>query len=211
MPLSTASCLRELGVFWSGIKRSCVRASTEKVPLLLSVVRAPCSLGESPLARLRQDVGGADLSPAGSGLGSLLEDGIVLRCAVSLSVVFCGVRRASGVAALRVSDVRVNDASEGVRISARCRKNEHFGVRQPAHMAAPLLWKGVCPIRLPPRWLRLRERLTVDRNRMGRMSVPENHTPLYSGWAWQRPACPLRGAAPSRPEKAVQGCILRMA
>ena len=60
--------------------------------MLLSDVRAECARGESSLARLRQAERSADLLPTGSGLGSLLEDAIVLRSAVSLSAAFFGVR-----------------------------------------------------------------------------------------------------------------------
>ena len=75
----------------------------EKVPLLLPDVRAVRSRGESSRARLREAVRSADLLPAGSGLGSLLEDAMVLRPSVTLG----GARRTSEVAALRVSNVRV--------------------------------------------------------------------------------------------------------
>ena len=98
-----------MGVFWPGIRRSCVRVPVEKVPLLLPVVRS--------LAHLREAVRSTDLSPTGSGQGSLLGDAMVLRSAVSLSVAFFGARRALEVAALRVSDVRVNDTPEDVRFS----------------------------------------------------------------------------------------------
>ncbi len=54
--------------------------------------------------------------------------------------------RASEVAALRVSDVRVNDASEDVRISVRRQKNDQFGVGQMAHMVALPAWRGACPV-----------------------------------------------------------------
>ena len=50
--------------------------------------------------------------------------------------------RASEVAALRVSDVRVNDASEDVRISVRRQKNDQFGVGQMAHMVALPAWRS---------------------------------------------------------------------
>ena len=69
--------------------------------------RAVCPRGETSLGRLRVAVRSSDLPLTGSGLGSLLEDAMVLRLAVSLSVAFFGVPRASEVAALRVSDVCV--------------------------------------------------------------------------------------------------------
>ena len=91
-------------VFLSGVKRSCVNVSAEKAPLCaicalsaatyrLSDVRAMCARGEPSLAHLRQAERIADLPPSGSGLGSLLEDAIVLRPSVSLSVACFGVHR----------------------------------------------------------------------------------------------------------------------
>ena len=73
-----------MGVFLLGVKRPCVHVSMEKVPLLLPDVRAVFSRGESSRARLREAVRSADLLPAGSALGSLLEDAMVLRRVVTL-------------------------------------------------------------------------------------------------------------------------------
>ena len=110
----------------------------------------------------------------------------MLRSAVSLSAAFFGVRRASEMAALRLSDLRANDASEDVRISVLCRKNDQFGVGQMAHVVALPSWKGACPIRLLSGWLWLREWLSVHRDRMGRTPDPENRTPLFVGVARAR-------------------------
>ena len=57
---------------------------------------------------------------------------MVLRSALSPSVAFFGVRRASEVAALRVSDVCVNEALADVKISVHCQRNDQFGVGQMA-------------------------------------------------------------------------------
>ena len=121
--------------------------------------------------------------PHGSALGSLLEDAMVLRSAVSLSVAFFGARRASEVAALRVSDVRVREAFEDVKISVRCQKNDQFGVGQMAHMVALPSWKGACPIRLLSGRQWLRKWLTSHGDRLGRMSGPVGHTPMFTGLA----------------------------
>ena len=135
-------------VFCSGITRFCVHASMEKVPLLLSDVRALFSRGESSPARLHAAVRSADLPPTGSGLGSphggrhgTAPGGI------PVGGLF-GVRCASGEAALRVPDVCVNEALEDVKITVRRHRNDQFGVGQLAHMVALPSWEGASPVRL---------------------------------------------------------------
>ena len=141
-----------MGVFWSEIKRSCAHVSMQQVPLLFPDVRTVCSRGESSLERLREAVRSSNLPPAGSGRISLLEDAMVLRPAVSLSVGFFGARGATEVAALWVSVVCVDAAREDVRISLCCQKNDQLGVGQMAHMVALPSRKGARPARLPSDW-----------------------------------------------------------
>ena len=154
-----------MGAFCSGIKRSCVHVSMEKAPLLLPDARAVCARGESSLARRREATRSADLPPTGSGLGSLLEDSRVQRPAVSRSAAFLGARRASEVAALRVSYACVSKALGDVEIGVRCQKNDQSGVGQMAHMVALPLWKVACPGRLLSGRLCLREWPAVCRDR----------------------------------------------
>ena len=71
-------------------------------------------------------------------------------------------------------------------MSARCQKNDQFGVGQMARIAAPSLGKCACLICLLPGWLGLRGWLPCHRGRMGRMSDPANHTPLLIGLAHAR-------------------------
>ena len=66
-----------LGVFWAGIKRSCVRATLEKSPLALEDARGLRCRAEVNCARLRQVADCSDLPPGCSGLGQMLELAIV--------------------------------------------------------------------------------------------------------------------------------------
>ena len=98
-----------MGVSWSGVKRSCIHLTVEKSPLLFSDVRELRRRVEVSRTRLRQAVGGADLAPGGAGLGQMLGRAMTLRRAASARLAFFGVRKASEVAGLRVSDVKVAD------------------------------------------------------------------------------------------------------
>ena len=113
-----------MGVFWNGIKRSRVRATSEKSPLLLEVMRAVRIRGESASAHLRQAVARKDLPAIGCGLGSTLEDTLTLRAASSMSTAFFGVRRASEVAALDLSEVCVDPSTGLADIKARRQKTK---------------------------------------------------------------------------------------
>ena len=175
-----------MGVSWSGIKRSCVQASLGKCPPLLSDVRAVCTRNESSLARLRQAARAADLPSVGVGLGPLVEEAMVLRSAESLSVAFFGARRASEVAALRVSGFSVSEFANDVGISVRRQRDDQFGIGQLAHLVAPPSWKGACNVRRKPGWLLLRGWLSAHRGRSARMSDPGNHAPLFVGLARAR-------------------------
>ena len=59
-----------MGVFWNGIKRSCVHATPGKLPLLSAEMRAVRIRGKSALARLRPEVARKDLPLVGCGPGS---------------------------------------------------------------------------------------------------------------------------------------------
>ena len=58
-----------MGLFWSGIKRSCIHSTLEKAPLLFSDVYDLRRKGEASLGCLTQAVGGAGLASGGVGLG----------------------------------------------------------------------------------------------------------------------------------------------
>ena len=72
-------------------------------------------------------MGGSDLAPGCAGLGRMLEDAMTLRCAVSVCLAFFGVRRASEVAGLRTSGVRVGVANSVAELKARQQKNDQLG------------------------------------------------------------------------------------
>ena len=97
-----------MGVFSAGIKRSRVHVALEKSPLLLGDVHGWRNRSEVSCARLCQAAGCPDLPPGCAGLGQALENAMVLRCAASVCIAFFAVRRASGVAGLRTSDVSVD-------------------------------------------------------------------------------------------------------
>ena len=108
-----------MGAFWAGIRRSCVHATSGKSLLLLAEMRAVCVRGESALARLRQAVARKDSPVVGCGLGSFLEDALALRAASSTPTACFGVRRASEVAALNVSEVCVDSSTGAADIKVR--------------------------------------------------------------------------------------------
>ena len=73
---------------------------------------------------------------------------MVLRIAVSLSAAFLRVRRASEVAALRVTDVCICESTGDVKISVRRQKDDQFGMGQIAYLVASPSLKGARPVRL---------------------------------------------------------------
>ena len=111
---------------------------------MLSDVRSLCVKAETSAARLRRAVGGSDLPPNGAGLGAWVDEALSLRCAVSASLLFSDVRRASEIAALTKADVVVDEPAGVVGLKIRCQKNDQSGVRQTAHVAALPAWKGIC-------------------------------------------------------------------
>ena len=116
-----------MGVFYSGIKRSCIHSTLEKAPLLFSDVYDLRRKGETSLGFLTQAVGGAGLASGGVGLGQMLHHAVPLRGAVSVALAFFGVRRASEVAGLRVRDVRVDNAGGRADIEVRQQKMTSWG------------------------------------------------------------------------------------
>ena len=143
-------------VFWDGIKRACIHVSFEKSPLLFGGVRALCARAETGSVRLRQAVGNSELPPSGPGLSALVDGALALRCAVSGPFAFIGVRRSSESAALRLSDVNVNDSAGVTESKICCQKNDQLGVGQMAHVVAAPAWRGACPVRPISDWSRFR-------------------------------------------------------
>ena len=80
----------------------------------------------------------------------------------------------------------VNKALEAAKISVRSQENDQFGVGRMAHMVARQSRQGACPVRPLSGWLQLRKRLTAHTDRLGRISDPSNHTPLFIGLARAR-------------------------
>ena len=119
-----------MGVFWSGAKRSRIHSTLDRAPLLLSDAHELRRKGGASLDRLKQAAGGADLAPGGFGLGQMLQRAMTLRGAVSAALAFFGVRRASEVAGLRASDVRVDGAGGLAALEIRQQKNDQFGAGQ---------------------------------------------------------------------------------
>ena len=175
-----------MGVFWSGIKRSSVHSTTEKVPLMFSDVHSACLQGHKSVERLKQAAGGPDLAPGGVGLGQMLPHAMALRASVSVALAFFGVRRASEIAALRVKDVRL-DLDDGLlAMHVRQQKNDQFGVGQVAKVVALPAWGGACPLQLTSGWLWFRSWLARHRNYTGRLSVEDEDGFLLVGLARAR-------------------------
>ena len=108
---------------------------------------------------------------------------MALRCAVSARLAIFGVRRASEIAGLRVSDVRVDEANGVVALKVRRQKNDQFGVRQMAHVVALPSWQGACPVQLTSDWLWFRSWLARNRKYAGRMPSLADEGPLFAGLA----------------------------
>ena len=125
----------------------------EKSPLLLEDVRGLRGRAKVSCARLRPAFGCSDLPPGCAGLGQMLEHAMALRCAVSVCLAFCAVRRATEIAGLRPSDVSANGAVGVVELKGRRRKNGQLGVGQRAHVVALSSWRGACPAQLTSGWL----------------------------------------------------------
>ena len=175
-----------MGVFWSGIKRSSVHSTAEKVPLMFSDVFEACQRGQKGLECLKQAVGGPDLPPGGVGLGPMLPHAMSLRGAVSVALAFFGVRRASEIAALREKDVRL-DLNDGLLyLDVRCQKNDQFGVGQVAKVVALPSWGRACPLQLTSGWLWFRSWLAEHRNYTGRLAAAEREGPCLVGLARAR-------------------------
>ena len=175
-----------MGVFWSGVKRSCVHSTSEKLPLLFSDVLKACQQAQKSVEHLRQAVGGPDLAPGGVGLGQMLPHAMALRGAVSVSLAFFGVRGASEIAALRVKDVRRDAASGLVVLDIRQQKNDQFGVGQVSRMVAMPAWGDACPVHLTSEWLWFRSWLADFRDYAGRLATAGEEGPFLVGLARSR-------------------------
>ena len=175
-----------MGVFWSGVKRSCVHSTSEKLPLLFSDVLKACQLAQESVENLKRAVGGPDLAPGGVGLGQMLSHAMALRGAVSVSLAFFGVRRASEIAALRVKDVHRDAASGLVVLNVRQQKNDQFGVGQVSRMVAMPAWGDACPVRLTSEWLWFRSWLAVSRDYADRLAIAGEEGPFFVGLARSR-------------------------
>ena len=136
--------------------------------------------------RLRQAVRGADLAPGGAGLGQMVERAMSIRCSVSVGLAFFGVRLASEVAGLRVSDVRVDEANSAVELKVRRQKNDELGVGQMARVVALPSWGGARPVHRVSEWLWFRSWLTWNRNYAGRMPASADGGPPFAGLARAR-------------------------
>ena len=175
-----------MGVFWSGVKRSCVHSTVEKVPLLFADVHQTCQQAQRSAVHLRQAVGGPDLAPGGVGLGQMLPHAMALRGAVSVSLAFFGVRRASEIAALRVKDVRVDLTGGLLVMDVRQQKNDQFGVGQISRVVALPAWGDACPVRLAADWLWFRSWLAGARDYAARLAAAGEDGPFLVGLARSR-------------------------
>ena len=126
-------------------------------------MRAVCIFGYTGVARWRQAVAGNDLPAGGSGLGCFWGDGAAARSAASMSIAFLGVRRASEVAALDLSEFSVDLSTGAVDAKLRRQKNDQGRAGQFAHIASLLSWEGPCSVRLLSGWMLLRKWL-ADRH-----------------------------------------------
>ena len=62
--------LPRMGAYWAGIRRSCAHATSDRLPLRLTEVRAVLIRGECALSRSRKVAARQDLPAVGRGLGS---------------------------------------------------------------------------------------------------------------------------------------------
>ena len=85
------------------------------------------------------------------------EDAVALRSAASMSIAFSGVRRASEIAVLDLSEVCVDLTAGTVDIKVRRQENDHFGVGQLARIVSLHLRSGACPVPLLSGWMWLRK------------------------------------------------------
>ena len=175
-----------MGVFWSGIKRSCVHSTVEKLPLLFADVHQACQRARSSVELLKQAVGGPDLAPGGIGLGQMLPHAMALRGAVSVSLAFFGVRRASEIAALRVKDVHLDTTGGLLVMDVRQQKNDQFGVGQVSRVVALPAWGDSCPVHLASDWLWFRSWLSGSRDYAGRLAAAGEEGPFLVGLARPR-------------------------
>ena len=103
-----------------------------------------------------------------------------------MSTAFSGARRASEVAALNASEVRVDSATGTVDIKVRRKKNDQVGVGQLADIASLPLRGGACPVHLPSGLLRLRKWLAAYRDHVRRFPGTDASAPLFAGLARAR-------------------------
>ena len=116
-------------------------------------------------------------------LGSFLAGGLALRAPSSMAAASLGVRRASEIAALNVSEVCVDSVTGVVDIKVRRRKNDQFGAGQLAHVAPSPSWGGACPLHLLSGWLWLRKWFAVYRDHALRLPGTAANAPLFVGLA----------------------------
>ena len=104
----------------------------------------------------------------------------------SVCLALFAVRRASGVAGLKVSDVPAFGSKGVVGLEVRCQKNDQFGVGQRAHVVATPSRRGACPVQFTAGWLGPRDWLSRRRDYAGRMSPAPDGEPLFAGLARSR-------------------------
>ena len=102
-----------MGVFPNGLKRSCVRTSHKKSPLLLKEMGTVCDRCAASVPRLRQAVAADSLPARAVGMGGHLGDAIAVRSAAAMAVAFVGIRRAPEAAEPSMGDVRVATEAAG--------------------------------------------------------------------------------------------------
>ena len=106
---------------------------------------------------------------------------MTLRCAVPVCPACFGVRRASEIAGLRVSDVKVDGACSVEELKVRQQKNHQVAAGQMAHVIALPPWQGACPVLLTSDWLWFRSWLARHRNRAGRIPSSSDEGLLFAG------------------------------
>ena len=106
---------------------------------------------------------------------------MTIRCAASARLAVLGVKRASEVSGLHVSDGKVDEADGVVELKVRRQKNDQLGAGQMARVIALPAWGGACPVHLVSEWLWLRSWLARYHNYTGRMPASADEGPLLVG------------------------------
>ena len=130
----------------------------------------------------------------GAVLGAHLEDTAAERSGAFTAVACFGIRRASEVARLTASDVKVDPNAGALVLKVRRMKNDQYGLVKLSHFLEVRSWETACPSSI------LSGRIPGQPGDLAGvipLTPPSSASPVHrSDWAWRRWGYAPRGKGP---------------